>query len=56
LGQTPVLKFGARRGERRYNIPAYFWHREHQTVVRPPIIAWRKGVRWRGQIPSRFHF
>jgi hypothetical protein len=23
----------------------YFWQRGHHAVVRPPIIAWRKGVR-----------
>ena len=34
----------------------YFWHFGHHAVVRPPIVAWRRGVRWRGQTPSAFPF
>jgi hypothetical protein len=31
------------------------WHRGHHAVVRPPIVAWLSGVRWRGQRPDFVH-
>ena len=34
----------------------YSWQRGHQAAVRPPIVSLRKGDRWRGHTPSRFHF